>query len=110
MWHPEASSLEKLRDDIDQRPHVLKRALMSEGLRRDFFKGGKDEKAVVSAFVSSKMNAENALKTKPKVSSIPTPLRVLPSRMGAKLEMDMVMEIICLRMNDDDANLSVVGL
>lgn len=69
MWHPEASSLEKLRDDIDQRPHRLKRVLMSEGLRRDFFKGAKDEKAVVNAFVTNKTNAENALKTKPKVSS-----------------------------------------
>ena len=89
MWHPEASSLEKLRDDIDQRPDRLKRALMSEGLRRDFFKDAKDEKAVVSAFVSS--NAENALKTKPKASSIPIPLRVLPPRIDAKLEVDMAM-------------------
>lgn len=58
--------MEKLRDDIDESPHRLKRALMSDGLRRDFFKGVKDEKAVITQFTG--MNAESALKTKPKVS------------------------------------------
>jgi hypothetical protein len=40
---------------------------MSNGLRRDFFKNAKDEKAVVTQFIG--MNAESALKTKPKVGS-----------------------------------------
>ncbi|RFU30487.1 hypothetical protein B7463_g5868, partial [Scytalidium lignicola] len=64
LWQPQASSLERLRDDIDRRPHRLKRALMTEGMRRDFFHGLKDEKSVVTAF--AKMNAQNALKTKPR--------------------------------------------
>jgi hypothetical protein len=42
---------------------------MSDGLRRDFFKGAKDEKAVITQFTG--MNADSALKTKPKVSSSP---------------------------------------
>jgi hypothetical protein len=62
--------MEKLRDDIDQDPHRLKRALMSEGLRRDFFDGAKDEKAVINKFIGMKMNAESALKTKPKVGHL----------------------------------------
>jgi hypothetical protein len=40
---------------------------MSADLRRDFFDGEEDEKAVVAAFVSNKTNAESALKTKPRV-------------------------------------------
>lgn len=41
---------------------------MEEGLRRDFLKGApKSEVKAVKAFVAG--NAENALKTKPKVSS-----------------------------------------
>jgi uncharacterized protein (DUF2461 family) len=66
LWHPEGPAMEKLRDDIDENPHRLRRALMSDGLRRDFFKGSKDEKAVITQFTG--MNAESALKTKPKVS------------------------------------------
>ncbi|KAH8821981.1 hypothetical protein F5884DRAFT_108813 [Xylogone sp. PMI_703] len=64
LWQPQASSLERLRDDIDRRPQRIKRALMTEGMRRDFFGGLKNEKSVVAAF--TKMNAENALKTKPR--------------------------------------------
>ena len=40
---------------------------MSDGLRRDFFKGAKDEKAVITQFTG--LNADSALKTKPKVST-----------------------------------------
>jgi hypothetical protein len=61
--------MEKLRDDIDESPHRLKRALMSDGLRRDFFKGAKDENAVITQFVG--INAASALKTKPKVRTLP---------------------------------------
>ena len=66
LWHPEGPAIEKLRDDIDESPHRVRRALMSDGLRRDFFKGAKDEKAVIAQFTG--MNADSALKTKPKVS------------------------------------------
>ena len=66
LWHPESSSLESLRDDIDQNPQGLKGVLMNNSLRRDFFKGAKDEKAAIAAFLDC--NSENALKTKPRVS------------------------------------------
>jgi hypothetical protein len=41
---------------------------MTDALRRDFFKGAKDEKAVIAQFTET--NAEGALKTKPKVNIV----------------------------------------
>lgn len=65
---PEAQPLALLRRDVDRRSHRIKRVLMEAGFRKEFFGGiRKDEKKVVKAFVNQ--NAENALKTKPKVSS-----------------------------------------
>jgi hypothetical protein len=56
-----------LREDIDTQPHQFKSILMEDNLRTTFFPGvKKDEKKVVAAFC--KMSADNALKTKPKVS------------------------------------------
>ena len=65
---PEAPYLALLRRDVDRKSHKLKRVLMEPGLRKEFFGGiPKDEKKVVKAFANQ--NTENALKTKPKVSS-----------------------------------------
>jgi len=56
-----------LREDIDTQPHQFKSILTEEHLRTTFFPGiKKDEKKVIAAFC--KMSADNALKTKPKVS------------------------------------------
>jgi len=64
---PEAQPLALLRRDVDRRSHRIKRVLMEAGFRKEFFgRIPKDEKKVVKAFVNQ--NAENALKTKPKVS------------------------------------------
>ena len=40
---------------------------MSNGLRKDFLKGAKDEKSALNHFIG--MNVDSALKTKPKASS-----------------------------------------
>ena len=56
-----------MRRDIDRNPQRIKKVLMEDGLRSTFLKGvPKQEAKAVKAFVAS--NAENALKTKPKVS------------------------------------------
>jgi hypothetical protein len=68
LWHPEAASLELLRDDIDQNPQGLKQTLLNKNLKRDYMpnvKGKGGEKEVVAAFCEK--NKENALKTKPRV-------------------------------------------
>jgi len=68
LWMPEAQALVALRKDIDREPHKIKGLLLDAGLSRDFLGSvGKDEEAAVKAFCNQ--NAENALKTKPKVSS-----------------------------------------
>ena len=55
-----------MRSDIDRHPRRIKDVLMDESLRREFLNGAsKKETKAVKAFVSA--NAENALKTKPKV-------------------------------------------
>jgi hypothetical protein len=67
IWHPEAGPLAGLRRAVDRAPKVFKDVLRDEGIRREFLdKAGKTDAQVVKAFV--KANAENALKTKPKVS------------------------------------------
>ena len=56
-----------MRRDIDRKPHKIKRVLTDARIRKAFFGGvAENEKMVVQAFVGQ--NAENALKTKPKVS------------------------------------------
>lgn len=58
-----------MRRDIDRHPRRLKGVLMEAGLRRDFLDGTSNNEAkAVKAFVSK--NAENALKTKPKVRDL----------------------------------------
>ena len=56
-----------MRRDIDRKPHKIKRVLTDARIRKAFFGGvTENEKKAVQAFVGQ--NAENALKTKPKVS------------------------------------------
>ncbi|KAL2002227.1 hypothetical protein VTN02DRAFT_374 [Thermoascus thermophilus] len=65
---PEASKLALLREDIDRNSRRIKAVLNDAGMRREFFKGiPDDEEKAVKAFVSQ--NQENALKTKPKVTT-----------------------------------------
>jgi hypothetical protein len=67
IWHPEADPLATLRRAVDRAPKKFKDVLRDEGIRREFLdNAGKTDAQVVKAFV--KANAENALKTKPKVS------------------------------------------
>ena len=63
---PEAQPLALLRRNIDRRPHQLRQILMEPQMRSQILGGiSKDEKKAVKAFAGQ--NAENALKTKPKV-------------------------------------------
>jgi hypothetical protein len=65
---PEAGELAKFRRAIDRHPSRLKAALKHPRVRRDFLKDVAAEDAkVVKQFIAQ--NSENALKTKPKVSS-----------------------------------------
>ena len=82
LWHPEAQALASLRQTVDQHPQRLKSTLMIEQIREEFLGGApKDPKEVMQAFVSSTTNAETALKTKPKVSTLVrnTPYASCPS-------------------------------
>lgn len=64
LWHPDKDTLAKLRANIDERPHRLRRILMNPQFRNTFLPNAKDnEKSVLAAFAES--NKENALKTKP---------------------------------------------
>jgi uncharacterized protein (DUF2461 family) len=66
LWHPEKDCLAKLRANIDERPHRLRRVLMNPQFRRTFLpKAKSDEKSVIAAFIES--NKEGALKTRPQV-------------------------------------------
>ena len=66
---PEASSLAKLRRDIDRKPHKIKRVLTDANLRKEFLDGIPDnESKAVKAFTNQSMNQSNALKKHPKVS------------------------------------------
>lgn len=66
---PEAQPLALLRRNIDRKPENIRRVLTDAGLRKAIFGGiSNDEKKAIKAFASQ--NAENALKTKPKVSQI----------------------------------------
>lgn len=71
FWQPDASTLAKLRRDIDRKPHKIKAVLTDSGIREAFLGGVKDdEKKAVKAFTSLSMNQSNALKRNPKVCSI----------------------------------------
>lgn len=60
---PAADSLQKLRQDIDRKPHKIKGVLTNARIRKEFFEGiPNDEKKAVRAF--AKKNAESALKTR----------------------------------------------
>jgi uncharacterized protein (TIGR02453 family) len=70
LWMPEAQQLALLRRDIDRHPEKIKRVLTDAGVRKHLLGGiPNDEKKAIKAFASS--NQENALKTKPKVCSLP---------------------------------------
>ena len=72
---PDAAPLAALRQSVDRSPHRIKRILMDPAIRRDILGGvKKDEKKATHTFVAQ--NAENALKTKPKVSNELAPLFV----------------------------------
>lgn len=63
---PEAQPLALLRTNIDRKSRNLKRVLMEPQIRKHFLKGvAHDEKKAIKAFAAQ--NAENALKTRPKV-------------------------------------------
>ncbi|PNS14802.1 hypothetical protein CAC42_2031 [Sphaceloma murrayae] len=65
-WFPESQPLSRLRTDIDRRPQRFKSILMDDRLRKEFLGGAtRNEKKVVQAFTSAKMNKESALKTRP---------------------------------------------
>lgn len=70
LWHPEGPALSALRNDIDRHPQRLKGVLLNDQMRKEFLNGARNkQEKVVKAFVESPMNAESALKTKPKVST-----------------------------------------
>jgi hypothetical protein len=56
-----------VRDSIDKHPERIRAILMDDEMRKSFLKGApKQESKAIKAFCAS--NAENMLKTKPKVS------------------------------------------
>lgn len=66
LWMPEAQPLALLRRNIDRKPEVVRRVLTDAALRKTILGvAANDEKKAIKAFASH--NAENALKTKPKV-------------------------------------------
>src|SRR2546423_1551695 len=66
LWMPEARPLGLLRRNIDRKPELIRRVLTDAALRKKIFGGiPNDEKKVIKAFAAQ--NAENALKTKPKM-------------------------------------------
>lgn len=72
LWHPDAAPLALLRNDIDQNPENIRSVLNEAQMRKELLNcGSKDAKKVVQAFC--KRNAENALKTKPKVKETAYP-------------------------------------
>ena len=63
---PEAQPLALLRRNIDSEPEAIRRVLTDGALRKTILGvAANDEKKAIKAFASH--NAENALKTKPKV-------------------------------------------
>lgn len=69
VWHPEAAPMALMRKDSDKKSHKIKNVLTEKEMRREFLGGiPVDESKAVKAFVG--MNAENMLKTKPKVYNL----------------------------------------
>lgn len=67
LWHPEAAPTAAMRREIDRRPQRIKAILTDGELRKEFLEGASKSNAkCVKAFIAK--NADNALKTKPKVS------------------------------------------
>lgn len=83
LWHPEAQPTAAMRGAIDRHPERLKALLIESRMRKEFLKDApKNEAKAVKAFIAS--NAENALKTRPKVRCHRFPLLCalsLPSAM-----------------------------
>lgn len=70
LWCPDAQPLRLLRRSIDRRPERLRAVLVDAGIRKHLLGGiSKDEKKAIKAFADQ--NAENALKSKPKVGTRP---------------------------------------
>ena len=68
LWCPDAPSVALLRNAIDTESGKLKKVLVDPGIRKHYLGGtSKDEKKAVKAFCTQ--NAENALKTRPKVGT-----------------------------------------
>ena len=68
LWCPDAPSVALLRNAIGTEAGRLKEVLVDPGIRKHYLGGiGKDEKKAVKAFCAH--NVENALKTRPKVST-----------------------------------------
>jgi uncharacterized protein (DUF2461 family) len=69
LWHPAADAVARIRASIDERPRRWRRVLTQPDFRQTFLPASKDgdEASILAAFV--KGNEENALKTKPKVST-----------------------------------------
>jgi uncharacterized protein (DUF2461 family) len=66
LWMPDAQPLALLRRNIDRKPEVIRRVLTDAAFRKTILGvAANDEKKAIKAFASH--NAENALKTKPKV-------------------------------------------
>ncbi|OAG05110.1 uncharacterized protein CC84DRAFT_1165439 [Paraphaeosphaeria sporulosa] len=67
LWMPDARSLSALRQDIDRKPHKIKRVLTDANIRKSFLGGiPEDEKKAVKAFTNQSSNRSNALKKHPK--------------------------------------------
>lgn len=74
---PDAQPLALLRRNIDRKPEVIRRVLTEAALRKTILGvAANDEKKAIKAFASH--NAENALKTKPKVCDVSSPLFCSP--------------------------------
>lgn len=66
-WHPDAQPLVAMRRSIDRHPDRLRTVLMEPQMRKEFLaNASKKDADVINAFISSRSNAESALKTKPK--------------------------------------------
>lgn len=81
IWHPEAGPIAAVRQSIDSNARGIKNVLLDDGIRKEFLSDAKkNDAAVVKAFAKS--NADNALKSKPKVSILlfPPVIQVSPAQ------------------------------
>jgi uncharacterized protein (DUF2461 family) len=69
LWQPESTALQKIRRDVDRKPHKFKRVLTDAGIRKAFLGNvAHDDKKAVTKFANLSSNKSNALKRNPKVS------------------------------------------